>query len=112
MSQLVAVSDAAPGIVHGVAVLQNRTFVTGSALAGANCGTASGPLAVGDALGVACGEPDALALGDVVATVPPGRPARDRTTTPTMPRMMTMPTAIAAGTSHAGRSKPGPPPPR
>src|ERR1700682_1552743 len=94
-SQAVPVSDGMPApIVHGVAVLQKSTFVTGSAEAGPKLGTANGPtpalglgLAVGLVAGLGLGDVFGvvLGLGDVVATGWAG-PRLATTIPPVVPR--------------------------
>src|ERR1700682_4737568 len=119
-SQAVPVSDGMPApIVHGVAVLQKSTFVTGSAEAGPKLGTANGPtpalglgLAVGLVAGGGVGGGFGGGLGVRGGVGPPGgrHPGWGRTPPPIVPSSRISTTAMIAGTSQGGRSL-GPPPP-
>lgn len=91
-------------MLHGDALVQICTLLTGSAAAGPKVGTVRGPLPVGDELGFVLGVPDGWAEG-VGWVWPTGLLLRLASTiTPKIPSSNTIATAMAAGTSHGGRS--------
>src|SRR5450759_5754730 len=105
-SQLVAVSAALPGTLHGVAVLQMITLVMGAADAGPKFGTGSGPWVVGLGLGLALGLAfgDVFALGDTVATPPDGELPRWARMKIPVPRSSRRTRPMTAGINQGGRS--------
>jgi hypothetical protein len=105
----VAISGGLPEMLHGVAVLQMITVVIGAAALGPKLGTASGALVVG--VGLALGEVwgdvlgDVLAVGELVAAVPPlDLPRLARMIPPMVPSNRMTTTAMTAGISQVGRS--------
>ena len=89
--------------------MQNWTLVIGVAFEGPYVGTVCRP-PVGVVLGEAFGDVVGRVDGDGLPPILVPFPRFASTITPTVPRMRTIATAIAAGTSQAGRSDRGPPP--